>query len=88
MDNLHVNSEFAAIVVKHKDTDTAAARLKGTVEARPQVGLVNNSKSLLDISSLSHGDNVAVLHVKNAVLLEYRSKHCLHNNARGGVGYE
>lgn len=80
MDNLHVNGELATTVIQHEDTDTAAARLKRIVKARPQVGLVNDGEALLHVTSLSHGDNVAILHVENAVLLENGTKHCLHDD--------
>ncbi len=85
MDNLHVNSELAATIVEDEDADAAAAGLERIVKARPQVGLVNDGKALLNISRLSHGDNVTILHVEDAILLEYGTQHCLHNNARGGI---
>jgi hypothetical protein len=88
VDDLHVNGELTAAVVEDQDTDTAAARLKGVGQARVEVGLVNDGQVGLDVTGLSHGDDVAVLHVKNAVLLEDGAKHSLHNHAGGGVGDE
>lgn len=88
MDNLHVNSKLAAVVVEDEDTNAAATRLKGTTETRPQVGLVNDRQALLDITTLSHGNDVTALKVENTVLLEDRAEHGLDNHTGGGVGDE
>lgn len=88
VNDLHVNSKLAAIVVEDEGTDATAARLKGGAETRPEVGLVNNSQVLLDIASLGHGNNVAALEVKHTVLLEDGTEHGLYNHAGGGVGDE
>lgn len=88
VDDLHLNSELAAAVVENKDTDAAAARLESLLETRPKVGLVNDSKALLDIAGLGHGSDVAVRHVKDTVLLEDRAEHGLDDNAGGRVGNE
>ena len=88
VDDLHVNSELTAAVVEDKDADGTTTRLEGARQTRPQVGLVNDSEALLDITALSHGNNVAVLHVKDTVLLEDRAEHGLDNNTGGGVGDE
>lgn len=86
MDDLHVNGKLATVVVEDKDANTAAARLKGAAEARPEVGLVNDGEALLNIARLGHGDNVTTLEVEHTVLLEDGAEHCLHNNAGGRVG--
>lgn len=88
VEDLHVDGELTAAVVEDKDTDGATARLEGVVEAGVEVGLVNDSKALLDIAGLGHGDDVAVLHVEDSVLLEDRAEHGLDDNAGGRVGHE
>jgi hypothetical protein len=86
--NLHVHSHLATVVGDDEDTNAAAARLKGLLEAAPEAALVNDGEVLLDITSLSHGDNGAILHVEDTVLLEDRAEHGLDNDAGGGVGDE
>jgi len=86
--DLHVDSELAAVVVENKDTDGAAARLESSLEAGPEVGLLNDRKTGLDITGLAHGNDVAILNVKDAVLLEHGAEHGLHNDGRGRVGDE
>lgn len=86
VNDLHVDSKLAAVIGKDKGTDGATARLKGVAQTSPEVGLVNDRQTLLDVAGLSHGNDVAVLHVQNAVLLEDGAEHGLDNDARGGVG--
>jgi hypothetical protein len=88
VDDLEVDGELAALVVENQDADAAAARLEGAGQTGPQVGLVNDLQVLLDIAGLSHGDNVAVLEVEDAVLLEDRAEHGLDDDAGGRVGDE
>lgn len=88
MDDLHVNGELLAVVVEDKDTEAAAARLEGTRKTTGQVGLVNDLETLLDVTSLGHGDDVAILEIKDAVLLEDGAEHGLDDDAGGRVGDE
>lgn len=88
VDDLHVDGELLAIVVEDKDTDAATARVEGALEAASEVGLVNQAKALLDVTSLGHGDDGAVLDVEDAVLLEDRAEHGLDDDAGGRVGDE
>jgi hypothetical protein len=57
VNNLHVNGELTAVVVDDQDTDGTTASLKSLGETAPEIGLVNDRDSLLDITSLGHGDN-------------------------------
>ena len=89
MDDLVVNSHLSAIVVDDEDADAATAVVEGLGETLEKVALVNDGQTLLDITSLGHGDNATVLaDVKNTVLLEDRTKHVLDNDGRGRVGDE
>lgn len=88
MDDLHVNSEFPAVVVEDESTDATTARLESGAKARPQVGLVNDGQALLDIATLGHGNDATTLEVKHTVLLEDGAKHGLDNHAGSGVGDE
>lgn len=88
MDDLHVNGELTATVVKDEDANGATARLESAVEARVEVRLVNDRETLLDIASLSHGNDLTLLHVEDTVLLEDRAEHGLNDNTGGRVGDE
>lgn len=89
MDNLVVDSHLGAIVVDDEDADAATAVVKGLGEALEQVALVDDGETLLDVASLRHGHDAAVLaDVENTVLLEDRTKHVLDNDGRGRVGDE
>lgn len=89
MNDLVVNSHLGTIVVDDEDADAATAVVERLGETLEKVALVNDGKTLLDVTSLSHGDNATVLaDVKNTVLLEDRTKHVLDNDGRGRVGDE
>lgn len=88
MDDLHVNGELTTTVVEDEDADAATATLEGLAQAAPEVGLVNDGEVGLDVAGLGHGDNAAVAHVENAVLLEDGAEHGLDNDAGLGVGDE
>lgn len=86
MHDLHVNGELVAVVVKDENADAATASVESTRKARPEVGLLADGKALLDVTVLSHGNDVALRHVQDTVLLEDRTHHGLHNDAGSGVG--
>lgn len=88
MHDLHVNGELLSVVVEDKDAEAATARLEGACEAAVEVGLVNDLETLLDVTSLGHGDDVAILEIKDTVLLEDRAEHGLDNDTGGRVGDE
>lgn len=88
MDDLHVDAELAAAVVEDEHADAAAARVEGGLEALPEVGLVHDGEVLLDVAGLGHGNDLALLHVEDAVLLEDRAKHGLDDDAGSGVSNE
>ena len=89
MDNLVVDSHLHTIVVDDEDADAATAVVEGLCQAGEETRLVKDRKALLDITTLSHGNNAAILtDVKNTVLLEDRTKHVLDNDGRSRVGDE
>jgi hypothetical protein len=88
VDDAHVNGHLAVVVGDDENTDAAAARLEGLLEAAPEAALVNDGQVLLDIASLGHGDDGAVMHVEDTVLLEDRADHGLNHDAGGRVGDE
>jgi len=89
VDDLVVDSHLLTIISDNEDADTATSVVKGLGEAGEKAALVEDGKTLLDITRLGHGDNTAVLtDVKNAVLLEDRAEHVLDDDGRGRVGDE
>ncbi len=57
MEDLHVNSELTAMVTDDKDTNATTTTLEGFRQAVPEVGLIDDGNSLLDITSLGHSNN-------------------------------
>lgn len=89
MDDLVVDSHLHAIIVDDKDADTASAVVERFGQTVKETALVKDRKTLLDVASLGHGDNTAVLtDVENTVLLEDRTKHILDDDRWGRVGDE
>lgn len=89
MDDLVVNSHLTTIVVDDEDTDAATAVVEALGETAEQAALVKDRKTLLDITGLGHGDDVAIItDVEDAVLLEDRAEHVLDNDRRAGVADE
>jgi hypothetical protein len=88
VDDAHVNSHLPVVVGDDENTDAAAARLEGLLEAAPEAALVNDGQVLLDIASLGHGNDGAVMHVEDTVLLEDGANHGLNHDAGGRVGDE
>ena len=88
VDDLHVDGHLATVVRDDEDTDGAAARLESLLETVPEGALVDDGEVLLDIAGLGHGDDGAILHVEDAVLLEDGAEHGLDDDAGGGVGDE
>ena len=73
MDDFIVHSKLAAAIINDKHAHTAAAIGKRVIESRPQTTLINDRKTLLDVSSFGHCNNTAVItDVKDTVLLEDR----------------
>lgn len=88
VDGLHVNDKLATLVGDDEDTNTSASAGESLGQSLPEVGLVNDLEALLDITGLGHGDNNTVLEVKDSVLLEDWTKHCLNDDAGAWVGDE
>lgn len=89
MDDLVINRQLATAVIDNQDTDAASPIGKGVVKSRPESILINDRKTLLDLARLSHRDNTTIItDIQDAVLLEDRAEHVLHDHRRLGVGHE
>jgi hypothetical protein len=86
VDDLVVNTELLALVIDDKDADASSAIIERLGQTLKEAALVKNGKALLDVASLCHGNDAAILtDIENAVLLEDRSEHVLDDNGRGRV---
>lgn len=89
MNNLVVDSKLTALIADDEDTDTAAAVVEGVLETLEKVALVKDREALLDIASLGHGNNTAIVaDVQDTVLLEDWTDHVLDNNRWAWVADE
>jgi len=73
------------MIIDHQDPNAATAGAEGIGEARPQIRLINDRDRLLYVASLRHGNNTAILQVKNTILLKDGAQHGLHNDTRAGI---
>lgn len=89
MHNLVVNSKLTTLITNDKNPHAAPAIVERVRQAVQQAALVKHRKTLLDITSLGHGDDTAILtDIQDTVLLEDRSDHVLDNNRWAGVADE
>jgi len=71
MGNLVVDGELLAVVGNDEDTDGSGSTAESLLELGEEVALVDNLEALLDLTRLSHGDELAVItDVDETVLLE------------------
>jgi len=84
--DLVVDGKLLSVVRDDEDTDGARAAAESGLELGPEVTLVNDAESLLDLARLGHGDELTIVtDVDEAVLLEDRSEEGVEDNRRGGV---
>ena len=89
MNDFVVHSKLMSTIVDDHDSHATTAVRKRFIEPRPQTTLINYSKSLLDISSLSHRYNPPIVaNIKHTICLEDRTQHILHNHRRCRIGDE
>jgi hypothetical protein len=89
VNDLVVDNQLTSTVIDDKDTDGATARVEAVANAVEEAALVKDGDALLDITTLGHGNNTAVItNVKDTVLLEDRAEHVLDDNGWGWVGDE
>jgi hypothetical protein len=61
VDDLHVNGELTTTITQDQDANGTTAGIKGFLEAGPEAGLIDHGNGLLDVTSLSHGNDCIVL---------------------------
>jgi len=86
VNDLEVNSHLLTLIGDDENTDATTTTIESLGDTLEEVALVKDGNTLLDITSLGHGDNEAILaDVKNTVLLEDRTKHVLDHDGWGWV---
>jgi hypothetical protein len=88
VDGLHVDGELTTLVRDDHDSNRATTRLESLSKTSPEVGLIDDRKVLLDITSLGHGNDNTILEIKDSVLLEDWTEHGLDDNTWAWVGDE
>lgn len=84
--NLVVDGEVLALVVDDEDTDGAGATAESLLELVEEVALVDDLETLLDLTGLGHGDELAVItDVNETVLLEDGAEERVENDRGRGV---
>jgi len=88
VNDLQINSKLSTMIADYQNSNTSTARLESFSETGPEVGLINDWQGLLNISGLGHSDNIAILQIKNTILLENGTQHSLYDNTWAWVGDE
>jgi len=84
--DLVVDSELLSTVGNDEDADGAGTTAKGLLQAGPEVTLVDNLETLLNLAGLGHGDELTVIaDVDETVLLEDGAKQGVEDHGRRGV---
>ena len=87
VNNLVINRQLLAVVADDEDADAARAATERLLETAPKVSLVDDAKTLLDLTSLRHGDELAIVtEVDQAVLLEHGAEERVEDHGRGRMG--
>jgi len=87
VDDLVVNSQLLSLVSKDQNPDGTRALPERLPDLVVEVALVNDLQSLLDLTILGHGDELAVVtDVDEPVLLEDRSQKGVEDNGWRWVG--
>jgi len=85
--DLVVDSKLLTVVRDDEHTDGAGTAAKGLLETRPEVALVNDLETLLDLTSLGHGNELTIItDVDETVLLEDGAEQAVEDHGGRGVG--
>jgi len=81
VNNLVVNSQFLSVVRDDQDANRSGTVAESLLQLAPEMALINNLETLLDLTSLGHGDEFAIVaDVDEAVLLEDRAEQGVENH--------
>lgn len=86
MDDLQVDNQLPATVVDDEHSDATSAIVKGSLNLSQQPSLVHDPNALLDVTSLGHGNDLAIVtDVQHAILFEDGAQHSLDHHRGLGV---
>lgn len=89
VDDLVVDRKLATLIRDDKNADATTAVVEGVRKTAEEAALIEDGKTLLDITSLGHGDDTTILaDVQHAVLLEDRTDHVLNDHGWAWVADE
>ena len=81
MNDLVIDRQLPALISDDENADTATPIVEAVRQPAEEVALVEHWQTLLDVASLSHGDDTTIIaDVKDTVLLEDRAEHVLDDN--------
>lgn len=81
VDKLVVNSQLLSVVGNYQNSNGTRALSESLPQLIPEVALVNDLQPLLDLTRLSHGDQLSIItDVNESVLFEDRAQERVENN--------
>lgn len=81
VNDLVVNSQLLSVIRDNQDPDGTRALSESLPQLVPEVALVNDLQSLLDLTRLGHGDELSIVtDVNEPVLLEDRAQEGVEND--------
>jgi len=81
VDNLVVNSQFLSVIRDDQDANRSRAMAESLLQLAPEMALVNNLETLLDLTGLGHSDELAIVaNVDEAILLKDRAEQRVENH--------
>jgi len=86
MHDLVVDGQLLAMITDNQHTNGAGAASESLLKTRPKVTLVDDLETLLDLTSLRHGNELAVIaNVDETILLEDGTEERVENDTGRGV---
>lgn len=81
VNNLVVNSQLLSVVRDDQDANRSRAMAESLLQLAPEMALVNNLETLLDLTGLGHSDELAIVaNVDEAILLKDRAEQRVENH--------
>ena len=81
VNNLVVNSQFLSVIRDDQDANGSRTMTESLLQLAPEMALVNNLETLLDLTSLGHGNELAIVtNVDKTILLKDRAEQGVENH--------
>jgi hypothetical protein len=86
VNNLIVNSQFLSVIRDDQDANGSRTMTESLLQLAPEMALVNNLETLLDLTGLGHGNELAIItNVDKTILLKDRAEQGVENHWRRGM---